>query len=51
MSYIFKKPLSLSIIYSKCGHEYEKISKGEESVEILGLSNNTEEYPKIYNHV
>ena len=23
-SYIFKKPLSLSILYSNCGHEYEK---------------------------
>ena len=22
-----KKPLSISIVYSKCDHEYEKISK------------------------
>ena len=22
--YLFKKTLSLSIVYSKCGHEYEK---------------------------
>ena len=27
--YIFKKTLSLSIVYSKCGHQYEKIFKGE----------------------
>ena len=27
ISYIFKKPLSLSIVYSKCGHEYKKILK------------------------
>ena len=41
--YIFKKTLSISIVYSKCGHEYEKIFKEEESVEILemlGLINN-----------
>ena len=46
-SYIFKKSLSLSIVYSKCGHEYEKIFKEEESTEILkilGLINNIEEY-------
>ena len=24
-SYIFKKTLSLFIVYSKCGHEHEKI--------------------------
>ena len=54
ISYIFKKILSLSIVYSKCGHEYEKIFKEEESVEILkilGLINNIEEYQKTYNHV
>ena len=41
--YIFKKTLSISIVYGKCGHEYEKIFKEEESVEILemlGLINN-----------
>ena len=27
ISYIFKKTLSLSIVYSKCGHEYKKIKK------------------------
>ena len=27
VSYTFKKTLSLSIVYSKCGHEYEKIFK------------------------
>ena len=35
MSYIFKKGLSLSIFYSKCGHEYEKIFEKEEPIEIL----------------
>ena len=29
-SYIFEKTLSLSIVYSNCGHEYEKIFKEEE---------------------
>ena len=39
---------------SKCGHEYQKIFKEEESIEILkilGLVINVEEYQKIYNHV
>ena len=35
ISYIFKNALSLSIVYSKYGHEYEKIFKEEESIEIL----------------
>ena len=30
ISYIFKKTLSLSTVYSKCGHEYEKMFKEEE---------------------
>ena len=49
----FNKKLILSIDYSKCGHEYEKIFKEEGSVEILkilGLINNIDEYQKIYNH-
>ena len=25
VSYIFKRTLDLSIVYSKCGHEYKKI--------------------------
>ena len=29
-AYIFNKTSSLSIIYSKCSHEYEKIFKEEE---------------------
>ena len=29
-----KKTLSLSVVYSKCGHEYEKIFKEEKSIEI-----------------
>ena len=43
-----------SFIYSKCGHEYEKIFKEEELIEILKiivLINNLEEYQKICNHV
>ena len=50
---IYKKRLSLSIVYSKCSHEYKKIFKEEESIEILkilGLTNNIEQYQKIYNH-
>ena len=31
ISYILKKTLSLFIVHSKCGHEYEKIFKEEES--------------------
>ena len=53
ISYIFEKTLNLSIVYSKCGHEYKKILKKEQSIEILrmpGLSINIEEYQKIYNH-
>ena len=46
ISNIFRKTLlSLSIIYSKFGHEYEKIFKKEKSIEILkilGLINNIE---------
>ena len=29
ISYIFNKSLSVFIVCSKCGHEYEKIFKGE----------------------
>ena len=53
ISYFFKKVLSFYIVYSKCGHEYEKIVKEEESIEILknlDLINNIEEYQKVYNH-
>ena len=53
ISFILKKTLSLSIVDSKCGHEYEKIFKEEELIEILkilGLINNIEEYQKICNH-
>ena len=40
ISYIFKNALGLSIVCSKCGHEYKKTLKVEESIEtlkILGL--------------
>ena len=52
--HVLKKTLNISNIYSRCGHEYEKKIKEEESVEmleILGLIINTEEYQKIHNHV
>ena len=54
ISYICKKALDLSIVYSKCGHEYKKIFKEEDSIKILkilGLITNTEEYQKLYNHI
>ena len=31
-SYGFKKTLTLSIVYNKCGHEYEKLFKEEEPI-------------------
>ena len=37
-------------MYSKCGHEYEKIFKEDESIDILKITN-IQEYQKIYNHV
>ena len=54
LKHIFlKKTLSLSIVYSKCGHEYEKIVKEvpNKIFEIFGLINNVEEYQKRYNHI
>ena len=44
---------NLSIVYSKCSHEYVKIFKEEESIEILrilGLINNIEQHHTIYNY-
>ena len=41
------------MVYSKCGHAYEKIFKALETIEIskvLGLITNIKEYQKIYNH-
>ena len=52
--HVLKKTSNISNVYSRCGHEYEKKIKEEESIEvleILGLIINTEEYQKIYNHV
>ena len=49
-----KKALSLSIVYSKCRHEYEKIFKEKELIEmlkIISLINKIEEHNKIHNHV
>ena len=57
LKYIYilkKKTVSLSIVYIKCGREYENIFKEEESIEMLktpNLINNIDEYQKIYNHV
>ena len=54
MSSILKKTLSLSLVYSKCGHEYEKIFREEESIKVLkifGSINNIEEHNRIYNHI
>ena len=47
-----KKTLDIYFVYGKCGHEYKKIFKEEESIDILkflGLITNIEEYQKIYN--
>ena len=52
--HIFKKTLSFSIVYNKCGCEYQTKFKGEESIgilKILGLINSIEEYQKIYYHI
>ena len=49
----YKKTLSLSIVYGKCGHEYEKIFKEDKVNEIskfFCLISNIERYQKIYNH-
>ena len=38
--------LNVSIVYSKCGHEYKNVFKEEEPIEILkilGLITNTKE--------
>ena len=50
MSQIIKNTLSLSVVYSKCRHEYEKIFKEEESTEILkilSLIHDIEEYNQV----
>ena len=33
----FKKKLSISIVYSKCGNEYKKIFNEEELIEVLKI--------------
>ena len=51
ISYLLVKTLVLSIIWSKCKNEDEKIFKEEESMEILkilGLINDIEDYQKTY---
>ena len=50
ISYVFYKTLGLSIVYSKCGQEYKKIFRKEESIEILkiiGLVTNIKECTKL----
>ena len=37
ISHIFKKALSLSIVYSKYGHEYTIIFEEEDSIKILKI--------------
>ena len=55
ISYICDKTLFRSSICNKCGCEHEQIFKEEKSIEIVesikivGLINNIEEYQKIYN--
>ena len=54
MIYFFKKTLNLYIIFSKYGHEYEKIFVEEESIDILkilGSINNIEKDQKIQHHL
>ena len=51
---LLKKTLHFSVIYSKCGHEYEKIFEEKESIEILkvvALITNIEECQKIDTYV
>ena len=51
--YIFKKTLGISIVCSRCAHEYKKIFKEEKSIKILKilhLITNIEKYHKIYDH-
>ena len=53
ISYLLEKTLVLSIICSKCKNEDEKIFKEEEPIEtlkIIGLINNIEDYQKIQHH-
>ena len=44
ISYIVFKKMSLSIVYSKSGHEYEKTLKEEESIEILKIWKSIKKY-------
>ena len=52
ISYIFKKTLDFSIVYSECG--LKEIFKEEDSIKILkilGFITNIEEYQELYDHV
>ena len=54
ISYIQKKALDLRIVYGKCGNEYEKIFKDDDSIEILkilDLITNIEEYENISKYI
>ena len=53
ISYIFKKTLGVSIVCSKCGHDYKKYLKKKNQLKYLKnleLITNMEEYQKTYNH-
>ena len=50
ISHLLEKTLVFSIICSNCKNEDEKIFEEEESIDILKILYNTEEYQKIKNH-
>ena len=51
ISYIFKKTLVISVIWSKCKNEVEKIFKEEESIEILKIIGLIKKYNYFRNTV
>ena len=51
ISYIFKKTLVISVIWSKCKNEVEKIFKEEESIEILKIIGLIKKYNYFRNMV
>ena len=51
ISYIFKKTLVISVIWSKCKNEVEKIFKEEESIEILKIIGLIKKYNYFRNKV
>ena len=51
ISYIFKKTLVISVVWSKCKNEVEKIFKEEESIEILKIIGLIKKYNYFRNTV